>query len=641
MSIRRRNRIFAVDAACGATVGLLIGVLATIGGAAAQVTSALQLARPSVGADAGDVVARVILEQVEGRWNQRKQLLEQGDRAGAARAALELREFLRDEGIERLPTMADAAVLEGWRAEKAGNLSAAVESYRLGHELDGYQAAAWWLEARARLAAGSALSEVMRLSGRALLARWGAFWSRYVDLVNLGFCALISSLVTGILALIALLLRHGPAWAHAVEERLPAHWHPRWRATAGWAALLAPVGLVVIGPWALLILPVMLVPVLDKPPRRLLYAWLLVIALATPAAGALWALANAAASPRARVAVDAAEGSFRPDLILRLQELSEQHPDEPLWKLLQARMVASRYPERAVALFREAIDLAPSDARLRVMLGNVFFRVDKKEPAGARYREALEIEPDNLIAMFNLARVRLAAFDFEEAEQLLRQAREQAASRLDDLERSVPEDGIADPEVQVREVAWRVVAEEVAPGFRAALRPANALTIGALLALITAAVLRVRVSGFDGQRCTTCGRGYCRRCAGDSASETCTPCNHLLTRREGLAPEARETQARRVDRYFRRLSRGRAWTHLLWPGLALVHEGRVWFGALMALVWGTLLAGSLLPERLLPGPSPVTPWPPGVLYWILAALFWVTAQLPRFRPRAVARRPGG
>ncbi|RMG44796.1 MAG: hypothetical protein D6718_09295 [Acidobacteria bacterium] len=591
------------------------------------------------GARAASAGTGELLNEIEARWWERRRLLAEGDRAGAARAALELRQFLREEGIARIPAFADAAVLEGREAEREGALSAAVEAFRLGHELDDRQAAAWWNEARVRLWTGSGIKEVVPLAGRAVVARWQPLWSRWVFGFDLAAAGLAALFLAGLAAFAVLFAAYAPALAHEIEERTPRAWHPAWRRTAGWAAVLAPAAVVVLGPWILLIWLVALVPVAAPPARRLLFALAALVALLDPATGLVAAAARALASPAARVAVEAAEGSFRPDVLAMLRELELEHPDDPLWKVLQARMIAARHPERAVALLRAAIEDDPSDPRLHVLLGNVLYRIGKSEAAAVEYRAALDTDPADVHALFNLAQVELADFEFDQAEQLLAEARRRDAELVSRLEEEVPEDGVADPEIGVRDVARGLIRDEALPGMRAALHPASPATLAALLALAAAAAIRVRAGRLPSRRCRSCGRAFCPRCHAEAEGDgNCAACTQLLTRREGLAPAARERQTRRIDSHLRRVRRTRLFLHTVWPGLGQVHDGRPWAGYLLATLWAFLLLGALFPEGFMPAVRTVEPWAPGTPARVFAALFWIAVQMPRFRPHPAAWR---
>jgi len=142
--------------------------------------------------------------------------------------------------------------------------------------------------------------------------------------------------------------------------------------------------------------------------------------------------------------------------------ISEQ-PRQATWKVLAARHLAAHYPDRAIQLLREARprrratrDARPAGERLlpRRALRDGGGRV----PGGGR------VGPEGPLAWFNLARVRLATFQFPGAEEAMRQARALSKRTVARLERELPQAEVADPEFGAVEVARQVVAGGAFPG---------------------------------------------------------------------------------------------------------------------------------------------------------------------------------
>lgn len=591
-------------------------------------------------ADAKDA-GRAVLEDVSSRWTRWKDALARGDRTAAESAAREVRELLRDEGIGRLPPMAEAAVLEGRRALEVGRPPDAIAAFRLAQALDPRLPGAFWGEARARVVAGDDYGSAARLAWRAAMLRAGSFWPAYSDAVRLLavlFFALLLAAAAGVVVVLAL---HGPTLAHEVEERLPTAWHPAWRRAVGWALVLSPAAVQWLGVFGLVPWAVALAPAATRAQRALIASFLVLLACAVPIGGALWVLAGVASSTTARVAVASAERTLEPELGVQLAALAEAQPREARWKLLEARLYGARQPDVALRLLRDAAEAAPNDPRVHVAIGNVFFRSGKKETAAVHYRDALRLAPDDVVALFNLQRVRTATFDTRGGENLLLRARTARPALFDEIARDTPPDDVADPRVPVREVARQVLAQEAVPGVRRALAPSNPVTLAAIAAAIGAVALSVRGARPSARRCVRCGRAYCARCAAeDRAPDTCSACHQLFSKKAGLAPAARQSQARRVDQRLTWLARGRFIAQLLWPGLGLIHEGRTGLGFLQATVWAFLLLGAAAPEAVLPASSVVPIVAPGLPSALCAVLFWILVQTPALRPSSSPRRAG-
>ncbi len=591
--------------------------------------------------DGNAAVIDALLEKTGTRWSQRRHQAQSGDRIRAAETGREIVDGLREDGIERFEVLAQAAALEGERELSRANATAALDAFRLASALDARLVAAYWGEARARLAAGEGWLAAARPAVAAVRAHFGSFWAVYHDVLEVGTVLVLALLLTGAALLVTLLVLYGPILVHEVEERLPLHWNPAWRRAVGWAIVLSPATVQWLGVFALLPWAVVLLPLARRAERAVVVAWLLAVAAAVPLLGALWSLGDASASASARVAVDSADRALRRDMLGELTALSEAQPQDATWKLLAARVIATREPDQAIHMLREAADLAPGDSAVRITLGNVFFRSGKREIAGVLYREALQRDPNNVVAMFNLSRVRTAVLDMTGADAALADARKISADRVRWLQNAVPADAVADADVDVRAVARRVVSDEAGPALRQALSLNNPVSLGALGTLFAAIVLGLKGRVFASRRCERCGRAFCERCSGeDQGRDVCLACHQLFSRREGLAPAARQEQARRIDRRIKSVARGRAVLHALWPGLAHVHQGRTASGAFLAFVWSFLLLGGLVAEQLVPDPAVLHVGTPGRAFFVLAACFWALVQLPRFRPAPLALRGG-
>jgi tetratricopeptide (TPR) repeat protein len=578
-------------------------------------------------------VSASLLNRVHSRWWRQRALARRGDDPGAARAGEELVAFLASERIDRAGAMAAAALVEGHREEDAGHLGVALDAYRLARTLDPQLAPAWWGEARLTWQVGHGAGQALGLAGRAVLARWAPLWSGYGDAVNLALLMLLAALVTGGAFVLVLLVRHGPELASAWGRLLSARWHPAWRDALGWGVVLAPLAVLVLGVWAILVWAVMLVPALGRTERRLVYGWLVLLALAVPALSIFDELARVRVSPSAVAARQAMERSLEGDLVPRLAELAAEQPDEAVWRLLLAQRIADRYPDRAVQLLRDAARVAPDDPQVRVAQGNVFHRLQKPEAAGVYYREALDLDPDNQLARFNLAKTRLASFEFDEAERLMGEARAVDDGGLAVLEAAYPGEAVADPVPHRRELALRVLRRETTPRLAGAVRLDNPLTLAALAALLAAWVIRVRAGRVRARRCGWCGGVYDPLAIPPGLPDAhCNACHQLMSRADGLAPSARQEQARRIDRHLRVGHRLRVLGHLLWPGLPLVHQGRLAVGLILAGAWAFFWLGALLAGRLLPTAAEPPLWAPGVPFLVLAGLLWLVAQAPGLRP---------
>lgn len=578
-----------------------------------------------------------MINKVEARWWKRKAVGAQGNMPGAGEAARDLLEMLRGAGISRVEPMAEACVFEGQRLAADGKEKEAQDAFKLAFHLDPGNARAIWLAAPVAAKEDPASGSLWERRLKAVGWRLTEFWSSIADASQAGGWLVFALGLTGIGLVSVLLLYYGRAIVFEITERLPQDMHPAWRRTLGWTLVLSPAALVFLGVWTFVVWGVALVIFVQVPERRALLAWLVVLALAVPAIQWLSGLARFGGSPAARVALAAARQSLRPDLLDELNQLAHEHPKEPLFQAMLARLISSRHPDRSLQLLRRAVSLAPGEGRFRILLGNVYFRQGKLEPAAVEYRAALDLNAGDSVALFNLARAKMGIFDFAAGDELVKKARDLARHQIEHFEKTIPAGEVADPDFGVREVARRVRALEKTHS--PPLNWLNPITLAALAALVFSILLSVRRKGLRAQLCPRCGQGFWPVNPGIPVDyPLCPACDQVLSHREGLDPAARAGQITRIDRHLRRTSRERQVLHFLWPGMSWVHEGRTWSGLAMGTAWAFLVLGTLLPQRWVPLTTTTPLWPPGRPFLVAAVLFWLVAQLPPLRPRPLLER---
>jgi serine/threonine-protein kinase len=69
----------------------------------------------------------------------------------------------------------------------------------------------------------------------------------------------------------------------------------------------------------------------------------------------------------------------------------------------------------AISAVQKAIDLAPTDWRWPVQLGNIYFHSGKREEAAAEFQHGVQLDPENTFAYFDLGLTRTQLGQFDEA----------------------------------------------------------------------------------------------------------------------------------------------------------------------------------------------------------------------------------
>jgi tetratricopeptide (TPR) repeat protein len=306
------------------------------------------------------------------------------------------------------------------------------------------------------------------------------------------------------------------------------------------------------------------------------------------------------------------EGEYDPDRIVRLRQLVETHPDDPVYRFLLAGVYKNgRYFEEAFDEYRAVIEREPSFLPAHINIGNIFYVTGQYAASITSYHNAIEVDPDSFLAHFNLHLAQSEDFHFSEAEQSLQRAREIDADRVAHL---LSRSNDYDERAAVQDASLKMVSVwEAAVGGRtpaagsgrkagvsALLRPAqfvNTLAIACCVALLACFATAVASGGRPLARpCIRCGRAFCLRCASArEAQEYCSQCLHLYVLRDGLAPETKAKKVYEVERHERNTRGVRRFLSIVLPGSGHVLRGKTGRGLLLIGIWLGLLI-STAPE---------------------------------------------
>jgi len=126
-------------------------------------------------------------------------------------------------------------------------------------------------------------------------------------------------------------------------------------------------------------------------------------------------------------------------------------------KRAAAIMLADLGSEGLAALVEEGVEvtgLDPYDAAVHVIIGNSFLSDGKYEKAAMHYRKALELEPGNYIALYNMACVRSLGKNIDEAIEWLEKSIEAGYGDFEWMEADTDLDNIREDE-RYREILRR------------------------------------------------------------------------------------------------------------------------------------------------------------------------------------------
>ena len=540
--------------------------------------------------------------RLEALWFQRKAFLAAGREDDAARQTGLIRSFCAQEGVRRLDGLAGALLAEAERYRQEGHYSKALSTLELAETFDRGRAQTSFAKATIYAQSGRGY---LRAAGELIRALKRSVASAMSNLTLFNqFAVVLVISVMGCVAVFSVLMlfHYQVALRHEVEEWLTRRSLQHWSASAGWGVLLFPFLIWFGAGWAAVYWIVVTFRFMRRPERVAAAGLLIATVLAAPAYRVAVALYGVTADPVVRTTLASAGGAYDPDRIVKLRQLVDTYPRDPIYRFLLAGQYANgRYFEEAYGEYRRVLDLDPSLYQAHINIGNIFHVTGQHGQAVASYRRSLELRPDAVLALYNMYLTQSKSFRFKEAEKSLNRARalnEKQVNKLMTASRE-QEDSLAvvDESVNLGSI-WQAALEgrqlqrrmevESGGGFGSFFRQfVNPVSLMALLALLACgAVLVLSGRQMPAQRCIRCGRPFCHYCkSGRHVQAYCSQCLHLFVLGDGLAPETKTRKMYEVERHERWSRKTRRLVSLLLPGTAQLLRGRAALGCLLLLLW--------------------------------------------------------
>lgn len=555
--------------------------------------------------------------RLESLWFQRKTLLADGRYTDAAEQSQLIRSFCREEGVGRVDNLAGALIAEADRFVEQGHYSRALESLELAEHFDPGRPQTHLARAGVFWKAGEG---VLATTGQFVAAGRAAVLRSIKDLTLFNQLALIFvSSVVGCVLVFSLLMtvRYQVPFRHEVEEWITQALGERWARATGWALLFLPVAIWFGAGWIALYWILITFRFMRRGEKLTAVVLLLATAMVIPAYRLAVTAYGMTADPVVRTTLASVGGEYDPNRILKLRQLVQAHPEDPVYRFLLAGLYKNgRYFEDAFAEYREVLEFDPAMEQAHINIGNIFFATGQYSEAIASYNRAIVINPRSILAYFNRHLAQSESFRFKDAEASLEEAKlidskalaEMFASSGSGEERQAVADATLRME-SVWEAALAVGQANDAPAARLAdsekqslarrlINPVSIVSLTVLLACGFALILTR--GGEPARRCIRCGRPFCQYCKSSrEGHEYCSQCLHLFVLGDGLAPETKTRKLYEVERHERISRGGRLLISLVMPGTAQLLRGRAGRGSLLVLLWlAALLAWQ--PVGLLP-----------------------------------------
>ena len=576
---------------------------------------------------------------------------QKGDTDGALKAWREIRRVRIERNIRSLEPLAMATVVQGLERLEKGERDRAEEDFHGASSLDPHLPDAYFALALAEmkkvpLGIVPALSDTVA----GLTARLPTIRGRMNLRTLLVPVLLLSLLVTATVFAAVMVFGHGTLLLHDLEEGFG----PERRALAlglyVFMLLLPAVAFQGYG-WLPLWWLALLFLYMQGFERAVAAAILAGSLLVGPVVSDLDARILARQNPLFRAGVLSVEGGPDARAIADLEDaMGKNRDDRDLVYLLAIHYKkAGRYDD-AAGLYREILQADPHDAIALNNLANVEFANTEYQAAIARYKQGIESNPPAPMAAtfyYNLSLAHLQRFEYQPAQEARSQADRLAGSltksydslwKYDKGDYAVVDMGLDEDDLWTKfagtpaGIRQKNVAGKGTGMPRAALLGAALVNrfVGAIgvFVLVGIVLWRWRGSRAFTVRCVKCGTPFCKHChLGKTAVGLCSQCHHLFVVRDGVSGPARnrkllevQKEEERRDRIFRVLS-------LLAPGAGHLYSQKTVLGIALVFAWSLLLVLALMAGRILPyteAPSTVEkPWGLVLMAVILIALYVV------------------
>ena len=537
----------------------------------------------------------------ESSWFLRKALLAEGRLDDAHRQSELIRSFCAEEGIRRLENPAGALVAEARRYHEEGSYEKALAALDLAEIFDPGRPQIHFARAAIVRQSGGGMVESIKELGRGIQRSFVVGWTHWTLLNHLAIFAVVAVLAAVAIFSLLMAFKYQASFRHEIEEWMSSLGAERWGEAAGWAVLLLPLLTWILAAWTLLYWIVIMFRFMRRGERTVAVTMLVATAFAVPAFRVSVALYGMTTDPAVRTTLESASGAYSPDGLVKLKELAESHPEDPVYTFLLAGLYKDgRYFEEAYQQYRRVLEIEPSNYQAEINIGNIYYRLGQYAESIAAYRRAIELRSDSVLAYYNMYLAQSESFRFKDAEESLRRAQQ-----LDpELARSLlSRDSLTDQHATVEDAAirigsvWRAALEgrplratlesESAAGYWQLPRQfLNGVSLLALLSLVACALTILAFGARPARRCIRCGRPFCHRCrSGREGREYCSQCLHLFVIGDGLAPETKTRKLYEVERYEMSIRRGRKISSLILPGASHLLRGIAGRGCLLIFLW--------------------------------------------------------
>ena len=589
----------------------------------------------------GEATESTFRREVRGQWFAWLAAHEEGDPILAAQKVEEIGKHAGKIGLKRLTDLSLAATLLARRELSQGNAEKARWALDAAVRLDPDLPEPRWV--RLGLSLRSDPLAVPRELFGAVRAAAFDLEGRRVLLVRVALLAVLTLAAVGLALVVLLVASEARRLFHDLRE-LAGRWVPRTvEPVVAAAILLLPLLLALDLGWLLLWLFVLSLGYAERGVKWAAVVGLLPLVVVGPALDRAAGALAISASPVLRGAEALQEKRYDQRVLDDLEAVKSLFPeDADLRFLLGCLYQQLGQNDKAVAEYTVAAQVSKAEVRALINRGDIRFVDGDFGAAQEDFQEALQRDPRDVRARYNLSLVYGETFRTVEAQEKLTEARaldNALVTKFLDSPTLVkvvslgytPEEArekvrVLKQDPRSRRVLGHFHVGQALSAWIVPLALAVPFALGAAFLLDAA---RQKGRGYA-LACQKCGRTFCRLCKPSGESPLlCSQCVHVYLKKDGVSIETKLQKVEEVKRRQGFEGRLRRVLNVLLPGGELFLEGRIGKAILILAPFFLGLIAAVLRQHLAlsPRPGAGTLLAGTVLWGLVAASAWGAGQL--------------
>lgn len=539
-------------------------------------------------------------EQLTSYWFNRKEYIRRGDFRLAESEREKIMNTLKERHIKSLPPLSATFIAEGIDFLEKGNISHALVSFQSAIQIDPYSPAAYFYLARANLKQSKRnLITYLSLLFKGLIApfkNYKFFYISWAQLIKIIFMALFFSIV---IFITIKLIKYQALIRHDFSEVLTPKIGPVWGNILPWCIILFPLLIMMGIIWVLIYWLIIIWVYYSTKEKALALLFLLFLFLAYPITIFNRALFNSAKSPTIAATLTSMANVYDSETVNTLDSLIAENPyDVDAQFLLASQLKKYGKLEETFDQYNKILRIDHKFHLAYNNIANIYFISNEYRLAIENYKKAISQQPEEALYYYNLSLAYSEILQFENARDAIQKAEERDKALVHKL-RTEHESKVVDATLSRKILKGKLWLDFKKLLFAAIDKPSlsklplllaiflNPLSIISLAVFIILLFLNLRWKEKRlAQFCDRCGSAFCFRCRiAFSPSKTCSQCEHIFVKQDGLLPEIKRAKLSQIKIYQLKRNLQKWIFSILLPGAWQQLEQRSFGGFLLNFLW--------------------------------------------------------